>query len=281
LMFRPNDNREEVPVNWRASKDQGMRGSFASAIAIVTMVPSILLARSDEIPTLDVRPVCSGIAKQSTHPNAGKKGQAETFRGCMESEQGVREQLKNVWLAFSPADKGHCIALAKTGGLPSYTELITCLEMVRDVRTLRSAHASPSAADTTKPTSSSAVLASQSTPTKEPAKAEAAVMSTELEQARTDAQTARASEASAQRKLADVEAVLRGAKDKADQATAEAEQAKADAQAARGSAAAVKRKLAEVEAARESDEKACLSSSRPGFAARLRELFKRSSSKNP
>lgn len=258
-----------------------MRGSFASAVAMVTVMPSIVLARSAEIPTLDLRPVCSGIAKQSTHQNAGKKGQAEAFRRCMESEKGVREQLKNVWLAFSPADKEHCIALAKSGGLPSYTELITCLEMVRDVRTLRSAQASPAAADTTKPASPSAESVSEPTSTQEPAKAESDVMRTELEQARTEVQTAKASEALVQRKLAEVEAMLRGAKDNAGQATAEAEQAKADAQAARRSEAAVKRKLAEVEAAREADEKACLSSARPGFGTRLRELFKRSNSKNP
>lgn len=262
-----------------------MRGSFASAVAMVTIVPSIVLARSAEIPTLDLRPVCSGIAKQSAHQNAGKKGQAETFRRCMESEKGVREQLKNVWLAFSPADKEHCIALAKSGGLPSYTELITCLEMVRDVRTLRSAQAAPSAADATKPASPSAEPSAESasppTAAKEPAKAESDVMRTELEQARTEVQTAKASEALVQRKLAEVEAMLRGAKDNAGQATAEAEQAKADAQAARRSEAAVKRKLAEVEAAREADEKACLSSARPGFGTRLRELFKRSNSKQP
>ena len=149
-----------------------MRGPFASVIAVVTIVPSILSAQSDEIPTLDVRPVCHGIAKQSTDPGVGKKGQTETFRRCVESEHVVREQLKNVWAGFSTADKQHCVVLAKTAGLPSYTELITCLEMVRDVRALRSAAAPPSAVDTTTPTSSSSMPSaesvSQPTPTKEP-----------------------------------------------------------------------------------------------------------------
>jgi hypothetical protein len=258
-----------------------VRGSFAFVIAIGMIVPSILPARSDEIPTLDVQPVCRGIAAQMTAPAAGKKGKAETFQRCTKSEQGAREQLKNIWLAFSTADKDHCIALAKTGGLPSYTELITCLEMVRDVRALRSTPASPSAADATKPASSSAGSGLQPASMSEPAKADADVLRTELEQARTEVQTAKASEALAQRKLADMEAVLQGANEKVGQATAEAEQAKADTQAARGSETVVKRKLAEVEAAREADEKACLNSARPGFAARLRELFKRPGSKNP
>jgi hypothetical protein len=258
-----------------------VRGSFASVIATALIVPSILPARSDEIPALDVQPVCRGIAAQMTAPSAGKQGQAETLQRCTKSEQRAREQLKNIWLAFSTADKEHCIALAKTGGLPSYTELMTCLEMVRDVRALRSAPVSPSAADTTKPAPSSSEAGLQPVPTREPAKADADALRTELEQSRTEVQTAKASEALAQRKLADMEAVLRGAQEKVGQATAEAEQAKADTQAAKGSETVVKRKLAEVEAAREADEKACLSSARPGFATRLRELFKRTGSKNP
>jgi hypothetical protein len=35
--------------------------------------------------------------------------------------------------------KSHCVALAKTGGESSYTELITCMEMARDVRKLHEA----------------------------------------------------------------------------------------------------------------------------------------------
>ena len=36
------------------------------------------------------------------------------------------------------ADKTDCVALAKTGGESSYTELPTCMEMARDVRQLHS-----------------------------------------------------------------------------------------------------------------------------------------------
>ncbi len=213
-----------------------MRGSFASIIAVVTIVPSILSARSDEIPTLDVRPVCRGIAKESTDPGVGKKGETEIFRRCLESEHVVREQLKNVWTGFSTADKQHCVALAKIGGLPSYTELITCLEMVRDVRALRSAAAPSLAVDTPTPTSSSSMPSaesvSQPTPTKDRSKTEEKT-TTELEQAKAEAQTAKASEALVQRKLADVEAALKGTKEEAERATAQAELAKADALAAR------------------------------------------------
>jgi hypothetical protein len=111
-----------------------MRGYFTPAIAIAMMMPAILSARSDDIPTLDVNPVCHGIAMQG-ELEAGL--QQVSFQQCVKSEQEVREQIKKEWSTFSTADKSHCVSLAKTGGESSYTELITCMEMARDVRQLR------------------------------------------------------------------------------------------------------------------------------------------------
>jgi hypothetical protein len=112
-----------------------MRSYFAPAIAMVMIMAAILSARSDDIPTLDVNPVCRGIASQS-ELEAGL--QRTNLDQCIQSEQAVREQVKKEWSTFSTADKTHCVALAKTGGESSYTELLTCMEMARDVRKLHS-----------------------------------------------------------------------------------------------------------------------------------------------
>jgi hypothetical protein len=90
-------------------------------------------ARSDDIPTLDVNPVCHGIAMQG-ELEAGL--QRTNFEQCVKSEQDTREQLKKEWSTFTTPDKSDCVALAKSGGEPSYTELFTCMEMARDVRKL-------------------------------------------------------------------------------------------------------------------------------------------------
>jgi hypothetical protein len=110
-----------------------MRSYFAPAIAMVMIMPAILSARSDDIPTLDVNPVCRGIAMQG-ELEAGL--QQTSFQECVKSEQAVREEIKKEWSTFTTADKTHCVALAKTGGEASYTELISCMEMARDVRKL-------------------------------------------------------------------------------------------------------------------------------------------------
>jgi hypothetical protein len=108
--------------------------NFAAAV-LAALCLSGLSARSDDIPTLDVNPVCHGIAMQG-ELEAGL--QQTSFTQCVQSEQAVRGDLEKEWSTFSTADKGHCVALAKTGGESSYTELLTCMEMARDVRKLHS-----------------------------------------------------------------------------------------------------------------------------------------------
>ena len=107
------------------------RAFVATALAALCLSGSS--ARSDDIPTLDVNPVCHGIAMQG-ELEAGL--QQTSFQQCVQSEQATRDELKKQWSTFSTSDKSHCVALAKTGGESSYTELITCMEMARDVRKL-------------------------------------------------------------------------------------------------------------------------------------------------
>jgi len=112
---------------------------------------------------------------------------------------------------------------------------------------------------------------------KEALKTEDSEAKREVERAKLEAQTAKASEALAQRKLADAEAALRRAKEEAGRATTEAEQAKAEAQGARDSEAAVKHKLADAEAAKARAEQACHigDTTRPGLGGRLRKWLGR------
>jgi hypothetical protein len=268
------------------------------AVTVLTMAPSILWARSDEIPTPDVRPVCRGIASQSADPGVGQTNRTETFQQCLESEKTVFEQLKREWSGFSAGDKRHCVTLATTGGESSNTELLTCLEMARDVRTLRSAAAAPSGTEQTKPASSPGrpVEPQPSGPTsapnsdKEVRKTEDKEAKRELERAAAEAQSAKASEASTQRKLADAEAALKQAKEEvartsaeATRASAEATRAKAEAQSAREAEASANHKLADAEAARAKAEQAFAGrdKTQSGFGARLRRWLGRPSPQNP
>jgi hypothetical protein len=238
-----------------------MRRYFVPTIAIAMIVPAIFSARSDDVLTLDVGPICRGIASQSADPLGA--GLSVTIKECLQSEQQVREQLKKAWSSFSTADKQHCVALAKTGGESSYTELLSCLEMSRDVRALKSTEAaSAKPARTRTPSSPTptaepapAVSASRPFSTNEPSNVGVdSTLLKELQQAKTDALDARTSEAASRRKLADAEAESKRAKEEAGRATKEAEQAKADAKTAREAKAEAERKVADAEAARAAAE---------------------------
>jgi hypothetical protein len=252
------------------------------------IMAAILSARSDDIPTLDVNPVCRGIAMQG-ELEAGL--QQTSFQQCVQSEQAVRDEIRKEWSTFSTADKTHCVALAKTGGESSYTELLTCMEMARDVRALRSAETefgswSPSRRRSpSTPTPAPAATAPRPSLTNEPPNTGVDSTLKELERVKADAQNARASEAMVRGKLASTEADLQRAKaelqrtkDEAGRATKEAEQAKADAQSARDARAKAENKLADAEAARTATEERLKASesaakNQEGFGARLRGWF--------
>src|ERR1700745_3601514 len=96
------------------------------ATVLAALCLSGLSARSDDVPTLNVNPVCHGIALRG-ELEAGL--QQTSFQQCVQSEQRVRDGIKKQWSTFSTADKSHCVALTKTGAESSYTEPLPCMEM--------------------------------------------------------------------------------------------------------------------------------------------------------
>lgn len=110
-----------------------MRVPYLMSLASAT----ILLAASwpafaDDVPNLNVDPVCHGIAQQANGP--GERGGPDlAFAQCVKSEQATRQKLVDEWSTFKPAEKANCIGNEK-GGFASYTDLLTCLEMARDAR---------------------------------------------------------------------------------------------------------------------------------------------------
>jgi hypothetical protein len=283
------------------------------ATVLAALCLSGLSARSDDIPTLDVNPVCHGIASQG---ELEEGLQRTNFEQCVQSEQATREQLKKEWSTFTTADKSHCVSLAKTGGESSYTELVTCMEMARDVRQLHSQgnisseprQQAPVLGDTSsapaeqaippapvghrQPTESSTPTLSAAPPpadssrpssTNEKIGADSTLK--ELERVKADAQKARASEAqvrgnlaSAQAELQRTKEELQRTKDEAARATKEAEQAKGDAQSAREARAKAENKLADAEAARAAAEEhlkagESADQNQRGFGAWLRSWF--------
>jgi hypothetical protein len=113
-----------------------MHRLLKACISVVLLMIPIAAARSDEFPVLNVEPVCRGIVNQGADPLAAGDPSV-TIKECVNAEQTDRETMIKEWSTFSASDKKHCIAEATMGGESSYTDLVTCLEMARDVRTLK------------------------------------------------------------------------------------------------------------------------------------------------
>jgi hypothetical protein len=88
----------------------------------------VLAATKDSVPRFNVEPSCRAAAQRAMPVG--------TIDTCIQKEQEIREQLAREWSKFPAADKATCIGLSTAGGIPTYTELITCLELARDVRAL-------------------------------------------------------------------------------------------------------------------------------------------------
>jgi hypothetical protein len=111
-----------------------VRVLFIAGAAAGVLSIAVRPAQSQAIPDLNVDPVCHGIAQQAANPSE-KGGPDLVFSKCVQSEQAMRQKLVNEWSTFLPTEKTNCIG-DQMGGMASYTDLVSCLEMAKDARQL-------------------------------------------------------------------------------------------------------------------------------------------------
>src|SRR5262249_8437445 len=107
-------------------------------IPVLSLPLTLLIAAAAAgVPNWDVTASCRGAARAGYAEKA-----SERLKTCMESEKRTREKLAADWSTFPAAERTKCIALVKWFS-PTYTELITCLEMYGHVRKAREDAATP------------------------------------------------------------------------------------------------------------------------------------------
>jgi hypothetical protein len=104
----------------------------ANKIAVVILMLALpaAIARADSPPKLDVVPSCEAAARGAI--SAGRDKDA-----CLNDEQTAQNILAQNWSKYDAADKTQCVGNVKTGGPASYVELLSCLEIMRDAKTIR------------------------------------------------------------------------------------------------------------------------------------------------
>lgn len=98
-------------------------------LPVLLVGTQLTIAVADSVPEFNVEPSCRAAAN-------GDIGIKQDLSSCLEDEKGARAQLAKEWSGFTTADRGLCTRLSRTGGAPTYTELLVCLQMARDARKL-------------------------------------------------------------------------------------------------------------------------------------------------
>jgi hypothetical protein len=99
---------------------------IAPALLAIAFGSQLVITVADGVPAFDTAPGCRGAS--SVMP--------ASFEACMKDEQDARGQLASQWEQFAASDRATCGRGEKIGGAPSYVELLTCLQMARDARSL-------------------------------------------------------------------------------------------------------------------------------------------------
>jgi len=106
-------------------------------LAMAALATQLTITVADQVPRLNVEPVCRGIAQQGGLDLEPNKTLKQIIDDCVASENEVRDQLVKDWSTFLAVEKTNCVAESSAGGEASYTELITCLQMASEVRKLK------------------------------------------------------------------------------------------------------------------------------------------------
>jgi hypothetical protein len=104
-----------------------MKRAMLPSLAAIAVALSASVAVAQEVPTLDVVPLCRAQAKASQ----------DLADACLADEKKARDELVRRWAQFASADKARCTGMAKSiAGAQSYVELLTCLQIALDVKGL-------------------------------------------------------------------------------------------------------------------------------------------------
>ena len=88
--------------------------------AILAALPAS--AAFAEAPTLNVQATCRATP-------AVNLDQQATYDNCMRSENAARDRLSKTWGKMRADWRSTCLKTTTLGGIPSYVELLTCVEM--------------------------------------------------------------------------------------------------------------------------------------------------------
>jgi hypothetical protein len=105
-------------------------------VMTLAVVTQLTVTIADTVPRYNLNPVCRGISQQGGFDLEPHQSVQHDYKSCLKSEMAMRRQLVKQWSSFKPSNRANCVGEASAGGLPSYTGLLTCLQMAKDASKL-------------------------------------------------------------------------------------------------------------------------------------------------
>ena len=104
-----------------------MKRAVLPSLAAIAVALGAFVATAQEVPKLDVGPLCAAQAKASK----------DLADACRADEKKAQDELVRRWAEFAAADKARCSGMVRSvAGAQSYVELLTCLQIALDVKSL-------------------------------------------------------------------------------------------------------------------------------------------------
>ena len=103
--------------------------NFAAELIWIALLalPDLASAKTDGPPSFDVARSCKDAQAYANDKNLA-------YQGCMKEENDARAEVASKWAHFKPGDRKDCAA--QLVPVPSYVELLTCLEMSDEAEAL-------------------------------------------------------------------------------------------------------------------------------------------------
>lgn len=109
---------------------------FVDPVAFA-LASHLVIAVADKVPTLNLAPSCRGAAQVAVPRADGHVPSASEIREtCLAKERAARAELSRQWQDFASDHRASCVRSTAAGGIPSYIELLTCLEIADQARKL-------------------------------------------------------------------------------------------------------------------------------------------------
>lgn len=103
-----------------------MRAFIVSVAGAAITIAMQGIAFAGAPPELDVHTSCNAAR--------GALTTERNMQACLSDEQTAKDALIKDWSNFSPITRTQCVGMNRTGGPPSYVELLVCLEVMRDAK---------------------------------------------------------------------------------------------------------------------------------------------------